>query len=171
MNTRTILAPFRVFVYGTLKRGFSNHDYFCRGITAIEEAVICGQLYALNDYIPTLAIPEASILARGSLTYADDQQHQLNASIDQEPLVATDVWRMIHGEVLTFPENERLARLDQLEGFHPPGPCLYHRVLAPVRLQGGEWLASWVYITGDRGYRHMEPLEGNVWENGKASSS
>ena len=72
MSTRTSPAPYRVFVYGTLKRGFSNHEYFCRGVTAIDEAVICGRLYALNAQIPTLAIPEASVLARGSLAYAED---------------------------------------------------------------------------------------------------
>jgi gamma-glutamylcyclotransferase (GGCT)/AIG2-like uncharacterized protein YtfP len=66
--------------------------------------------------------------------------------------------------VLTFPESERLAHLDQLEGFHPPGPCLYHRVLAPVWLQDGDWLTAWVYVMGDRGRRCVEPVDSENWE-------
>lgn len=99
--------------------------------------MICGRLYALNDYIPALSLLEASVLARGSLIYTDDRQCQLDISVDQKPAIDTDAWRLIHGEVLPFTESKRLARLDQLEGFCPPGPCLYHRVLAPVRVQSG----------------------------------
>lgn len=113
MSRQTTPAPFRVFVYGTLKRGFSNHEYFCRGVTAIEEAVICGRLYALNTYIPALAIPDASVLAHGSLDYASDHRCQRDIVVDSEHPASTDDWRMIHGEVLTFTEPERLARLAQ----------------------------------------------------------
>lgn len=164
MSRQTTPAPFRVFVYGTLKRGFSNHEYFCRGVTGIEEAVIYGRLYALNAQIPALAIPETSVLAHGSLAYAGECQRQWDVVVDREQAASTDTWRMIHGEVLTFTEPERLARLDQLEGFHPPGACLYHRVLAPVRLQSGEWLAAWVYTVGHRGYCHAQPLDSERWE-------
>jgi len=163
MSRQTTPAPFRVFVYGTLKRGFSNHEYFCRGVTAIEEAVICGRLYALNAYIPALAIPDTSVLAHGSLDYASDRRCQWDVVVDREQPASTDDWRMIHGEALTFTEPERLARLDQLEGFHPPNPCLYYRVLAPVRLQGGEWLAAWVYTVGDRVHSRLLPVESNCW--------
>ena len=116
MSRQATPAPFRVFVYGTLKRGFSNHEYFCRGVTAIEDAVICGRLYALNAHIPALAIPDTSVLAHGSLDNADDHRCQRSIVIDREQPVITDAWRMIHGEVLTFSEPERLARLDHLEG-------------------------------------------------------
>jgi len=163
MSKQTIPAPFRVFVYGTLKRGFSNHEYFCRGVTAVEEAVICGRLYALNAHIPALVIPDASVLANGSLDYASDHRCQWDVVVDREQHASTDTWRMIHGEVLTFTEPERLARLDQLEGFRPPGLCLYHRVLAPVRLQSGEWLAAWVYTVGDRVHSRLLPAESNCW--------
>ncbi len=163
MSRQTTPAPFRVFVYGTLKRGFSNHDFFCRGVTAIEEAVICGRLYALNAHIPALAIPETSILAYGSLDYADDHRRQRDSVVDLEQPTITDAWRMIHGEVLTFTEPEHLERLDQLEGFHPPAPCLYHRVLAPVRLHSAGWLAAWVYTVGDRAPARLHPIDGNRW--------
>jgi len=163
MSRQTTPAPFRVFVYGTLKRGFSNHEAFCRGVTGIEDAVICGQLYALNASIPALAIPATSVLAHGSLDYASDCRCQRDAAVPREQPVISDAWRMIHGEVLTFSEPERLARLDRLEGFRPPGPCLYHRVLAPVLMLCGEWLAVWVYTVGDHGFVKLLPVDGSRW--------
>ena len=164
MSILTTPAPFRVFVYGTLKRGFSNHNYFCCGVTSIEKAVVCGRLYALNAYIPALVIPDTAVLTHGSLDYADDRRRQWNVVVDQEQPTITDAWRMVHGEVLTFIEPERLARLDQLEGFHPPAPCLYHRVLVPVRVQSGEWLAAWVYTMGERATRYALPFDADKWE-------
>ena len=35
----------RLFVYGTLKRGYWNHDPFCRGVLAIQEAQVRGRLF------------------------------------------------------------------------------------------------------------------------------
>ena len=35
----------RLFVYGTLKRGYWNHDSFCQGILEIRDARIRGRLY------------------------------------------------------------------------------------------------------------------------------
>jgi gamma-glutamylcyclotransferase (GGCT)/AIG2-like uncharacterized protein YtfP len=103
------------------------------------------------------------VLAHGSLDYAHDHRRQRDSVGDLDQPTITDDWRMIHGEVLTFTEPERLARLDQLEGFHPPAPCLYHRVLAPVRLLGGEWLAAWVYTVGDHAPARLLPLDENRW--------
>ena len=163
MSRQITLASFRVFVYGTLKRGFSNHEYFCRGVTAIEEAVICGRLYALNAHIPALAIPENSILAHGSLDYTGDRRRQWDTVVDREQPSTTDAWCMIHGEVLTFTELERLARLDQLEGFHPPGPCLYHRVLAPVQIRSGEWVTAWVYTANELVSARLMLLHADCW--------
>lgn len=40
-NTRGVL---RIFVYGILKRGFWNHDRFCRGVLDIREAEVRGRL-------------------------------------------------------------------------------------------------------------------------------
>lgn len=38
-NTNGML---RLFVHGTLKRGFWNHDRFCRGVLTVENAVVSG---------------------------------------------------------------------------------------------------------------------------------
>ena len=41
-NTSPVL---RLFVYGTLKRGYGNHDRFCQGVLEIREAQVRGRLY------------------------------------------------------------------------------------------------------------------------------
>jgi hypothetical protein len=41
----------RLFVYGTLKRGFWNHDRFCRGVLTVEDAVVRGRLFETNSGI------------------------------------------------------------------------------------------------------------------------
>jgi len=55
-----------LFVYGTLKRGYWNHDRFCRGVLDVQEAVVRGRLYELPSGIPVLEVPEADILAHGT---------------------------------------------------------------------------------------------------------
>lgn len=42
------------FVYGTLKRGFRNHDRFCRDLLAVEDAMIGGRLFETPSGIPVL---------------------------------------------------------------------------------------------------------------------
>ena len=53
-NTTGLL---RLFVYGTLKRGYWNHERFCRGVLSVEEAVVWGRLYELPSGIPVLRCP------------------------------------------------------------------------------------------------------------------
>jgi len=62
-NTTGIL---RLFVYGTLKRGYWNHDRFCRGVLDVQEAVVRGRLYEMPSGIPVLEVPETDILAHGT---------------------------------------------------------------------------------------------------------
>jgi hypothetical protein len=56
----------RLFVYGTLKRGFWNHNRFCRGVLAVKEAVVRGRLFETSSGIPVLQVPEEDILAIGN---------------------------------------------------------------------------------------------------------
>ncbi|WP_211341206.1 gamma-glutamylcyclotransferase family protein [Desulfoglaeba alkanexedens] len=56
----------RLFVYGTLKRGFWNHDRFCRGVLDVREAVVRGRLYEMHSGIPVLQVPDGDVLAHGS---------------------------------------------------------------------------------------------------------
>jgi len=62
-NTTGLL---RLFVYGTLKRGFWNHDRFCQGVLNVQEAVVRGRLYELPSDIPVLKVPAADVLAYGT---------------------------------------------------------------------------------------------------------
>jgi hypothetical protein len=52
-----------IFVYGTLKRGYANHDRFCHNAIDIQPATVLGRLYDLGAY-PALEVPDESILAR-----------------------------------------------------------------------------------------------------------
>ena len=55
----------RLFVYGTLKRGYWNHDPFCRGVLAIQEAQVRGRLFEGPGF-PVLEVPDEDILAHGT---------------------------------------------------------------------------------------------------------
>ena len=57
---------FRMFVYGTLKRGFDNHRRFCEGVLSVEEGWLRGRLYQLPAGYPALVIPERDVLADGT---------------------------------------------------------------------------------------------------------
>ena len=52
--------------------------------------------------------------------------------------------------------------IDRLEGFHPGGPCLYHRVLDPVQVNG-TMLPAWLYVVGDRWTGSVKELTGGIW--------
>ena len=56
----------RLFVHGTLKRGFWNHDRFCRGVLTVEDAVVRGRLFETSSGMPVLQVLEEDILAVGS---------------------------------------------------------------------------------------------------------
>ncbi len=55
----------RLFVYGTLKKGFWNFDRFCTRAISIEPATTWGRLYQLPAGFPALEVPERSIIATG----------------------------------------------------------------------------------------------------------
>ena len=57
--------PFYVtlFVYGTLMRGYWNHDRYCRNAVDIRPATTWGRLYALPVGYPALEIPDEKINA------------------------------------------------------------------------------------------------------------
>ena len=61
LNTNPEHTPetiLRLFVYGTLKRGYWNHQRFCAQARKIEPAVVWGRLYRLNAGFPALEVPE-----------------------------------------------------------------------------------------------------------------
>jgi len=163
----------RLFVYGTLKRGFWNHDRFCRGVLTVEDAVVCGRLFETPSGIPVLQVPEEDILAVGTTDPRADvatQAHVTARVSNPEPTPerllknATGApWAPVYGELLTFDDPEtRLPAIDRLEGFHLGGPCLYRRVLVPVRVNETV-LSAWLYVVGNRWAGGCKELTGGIW--------
>ncbi len=155
-NTNGML---RLFVYGTLKRGFWNHDRFCRGVLTVEDAVVRGRLFETSSSIPVLQVPEEDILAVGTTNPLADVATQAHVTArmsnpeptpDRLPNKGTGApWGPVYGELLAFddPEN-RLPAIDRLEGFHPGSQSLYSRVLVPVCMDRERRLTAWAYVAG-----------------------
>ena len=170
-NTSGLL---KLFVYGTLKRGFWNHDRFCRGVLTVDDAVVVhGRLFETSSGIPVLLVPEEDILAVGTTDPLADmarqahfaaRMHDPEPTPDWLPRKGTGApWGPVYGELLTFNDPEtRLPAIDRLEGFHPAGLCLYRRVLVPVRTNGVE-LPAWLYVVGDRWTGGCKELTGGIW--------
>ena len=103
--------------------------------------MVRGRLFETSSGIPVLLVPEEEILAVGTTN----------------PLA--DVGTRAHVTARMFnPEPTP----DRLEGFHPGGPCLYRRVLIPVRANG-TLLPAWFYAVGDRWTGSFKELTGGIW--------
>ena len=163
----------RLFVYGTLKRGFWNHDRFCRGVLTVEDAVVCGCLFETSSGIPVLMVPEEDILAVGTINPRADVATQAHVTArmsnpkpnpDRLPRKGTGApWGPVYGELLAFDDPEtRLPAIDRLEGFHPSGPCLYRRVLVSAQVHGTV-LPAWLYVGEDPISGRLTPLGGSRW--------
>ena len=145
----------KLFVYGTLKRGFRNHDRFCRGFLEVREAQVRGRLYDGPGY-PFLEVPDEDVLALGTSRPLDDVVTQERVGDQARPFpgldpasIETGAWGLVYGELiyLDFPER-RLPAIDGLEGFRPGNPSLYLRVLVPVAVDGACEIA-WTYVVAD----------------------
>lgn len=161
-RTTTEPARLTLFVYGSLKRGFENHEAFCRDALYTGEAVVQGRLYDLPDGYPGLVVPGKSVRATGTGNpWADAAtQERSNSAASTIAEVRAAGWDEVHGELLVFPEPGRqLPPLDRLEGFDPYGPSLYRRVLLPVK-KGDSPLLAWTYIVGAPSGTH---LTGGRW--------
>jgi len=164
---------FRLFVYGTLKRGFWNHDRFCRGVVTVEDATVCGRLFETSSGIPVLQVPEEDILAVGTTNPLADVATQAHVtarlfnpqSTIINPQYEGAPWGPVYGELLAFDDPViRLPTIDRLEGFHPGGHCLYRRVLVPIRTNGTE-LPAWLYVADTTGHRGFKPLPSGKWRS------
>ncbi|MCO5761486.1 MAG: gamma-glutamylcyclotransferase, partial [Chromatiaceae bacterium] len=96
----------RLFVYGTLKRGYWNHQRFCAQARSIEPAVVWGRLYHLNAGFPALEVPEGLILARGTADPLADARRQQEIGTPRFGRPTGD-WDLIHGELVTFTDPQR----------------------------------------------------------------
>ena len=108
-NTSPVL---KLFVYGTLKRGYWNHDPFCEGVLEIRGARICGRLYEGPGF-PVLEVPDEDILAQGTADPLGDVATQARLSDrvgscsrpDRES-ATLGAWGAVYGELLTFDDPE-----------------------------------------------------------------
>ena len=134
----------RLFVYGTLKRGYWNHQRFCAQARSIEPAVVWGKLYHLNAGFPALEVPEGLILSRGTADPLADARRQREIDTPRFGRPTGD-WDLIHGELVTFTDPQRdLPPIDRLEGFRPGGHSMYQRVMVAV-LCGRTSITAWTY--------------------------
>lgn len=147
----------RLFVYGSLKRGFNNHNLYCRGVRSVEVAHTPGKLYRMPTGYPALVLPQGRLLARGSGPARADleiqQRIEKNAVATGTALASPGRWggNLVYGELLTFADPDgRLRSIDALEQFRPGRKNRYERVLILVysRTQRAELLA-WTYVAGD----------------------
>jgi gamma-glutamylcyclotransferase (GGCT)/AIG2-like uncharacterized protein YtfP len=145
-----------IFVYGTLKQGYHNHNRYCRGAVSIEPAHVWGRLYALPAGYPGLIVPRESILATGTTNPTADAELQNSTKLEQQTLAKpTGDWDKITGELITLADPETdLPPIDRLEAFNPSGWSLYERVLIPAEVTG-VLRVVWVYdykqdICGER---------------------
>ena len=130
----------RVFVYGTLKRGERNHERFCRNVSRIEPATTRGRLYHLPFEFPGLVVDREEVRGIGTRDYSSDVLKQ--QSLPDAKTTSPD--GLVYGELISFPDPERLMALDALEDYAPGEDGLYERILLPVEVSGQRVLA-WAY--------------------------
>lgn len=156
---------FRLFVYGTLKRGYWNHEQFCQDAIYVEPASLPGQLYQLPSGIPVLEIPAESIIANGSDDLLNDVRIQVAA--EQRggiPMEYGGQWRWIEGEILCLPDPHRtVPRIDRLEGYNPGGFSSYRRVLVRARTNSGGATPAWCYVATSSLLRPATVLGSSAW--------
>ena len=152
----------RLFVYGTLKKGFWNFDRFCTRAVRIEPATTWGRLYQLPAGFPALEVPESSILATGTADPLADTRTQNTIELAENAMPRPEGdWDLVHGELMTFANPcFDLPPIDRLEAFDPNGRCVYKRVLVVVESDNGT-KRCWTYTMKD--YMGRERLTSGKW--------
>ena len=163
MNTSGML---KLFVYGTLKRGYWNHDVFCEGVLEIREAQVLGRLYEGPGF-PLLEVLDEDVLASGTADPLADVATQARLSDQvgscsgpERESATAGAWGAVYGELLAFDDPaSRLPAIDRLEGFRPGCPSLYRRVLVPAKVSDACELA-WVYTVETTGIKRRRIVSG-----------
>lgn len=155
-----------IFVYGTLKEGYWNHEAFCSDAISIQDATVRGRLYELPSGIPVLEVPDHDIIAHGSADILGDiaMQHGIEASMPGYLECNGEGWQQIEGEFITLPDpGMTLPPMDRLEGFNPDGASLYIRVLVSVKLHDQCVTSAWCYVAGSATTRMLTPTFLTRW--------
>lgn len=143
-NDSEMNSSFPLFVYGTLKKGFSNYERHCTTAVSVEKAWCWGRLYDLDAGYPAMEIPEACIQAVGTSAYLLDAQQKGKVVNFDAP---HGDWDLVQGELMWFsyPAQE-IPPIDLLEDFDPEGGNnLYERVLVTIKTEE-ELLNAWTYV-------------------------
>ena len=143
----------KVFVYGTLKKGFGNHRKV-ESATKIQKATISGKLY--NAGLPYVTMEREDYSKVGTASLDTDIKNFNSLDCDDLPELKEEC---VHGELLTFSDWTVLKSLDSLEGFNPTflqsnldaifDSNLYTRVLTtcvPDDSEDFEPEPCWIYI-------------------------
>lgn len=152
----------RLFVYGTLKRGYWNHETYCGSAISVEQATVRGRLYELPSGIPVREVPDEDIAAAGTFSPSADLRTQNDTAMNQDSMPPRG--DQVHGELISFDYTDlRLPQIDRLEGYSPSACALYRRVLIPVFLASGEMVSAWCYVAEPAwGYERMRVI-GSRW--------
>jgi gamma-glutamylcyclotransferase (GGCT)/AIG2-like uncharacterized protein YtfP len=139
-----------LFTYGTLQPGHAPAAIASAAarLRHIGEGHVRGTLYDLGRY------PGAILNANP----ADTNARNANSR-------AANSARKIHGAVYKLPDDYALLRrLDAYEEYIPNAPALslYLRVLHPVELAVGQFLACWMYVY-NRDVRSARVVESGRW--------
>ncbi|MDR1080654.1 MAG: gamma-glutamylcyclotransferase [Deltaproteobacteria bacterium] len=151
-------AMLKLYVYGSLKQGFWNHDHYCRGVVSVREAEVIGRLFKLPSGVPVLEVPPNLVLAEGTLDPRGDALLQKeHAECFGETRVAEPEmpgympeygWGSVRGEIMSFNDPLlRLPHIDTLEGYLQGGSSPYRRLLYPSR-HGSRVEPVWLYAAG-----------------------
>ncbi|MGW0820081.1 gamma-glutamylcyclotransferase family protein [Streptomyces sp. NPDC002845] len=106
------------FVYGTLRPGEHNHDFFLRGRTESEEPAVMRGLVLYDGPGYPYAVEEPGGVVAGEVVTARPGAY-----------------------------DELLRALDHLENYAPGDPCnLYERVAREVTRADGTAVRAWVYV-------------------------
>ncbi len=163
----------RIFVYGTLKRGFPNHNQYCTGALRVCPAWLRGKLFTLTAEIPAMIVPNEDILVLGTVNAVADieAQEKFESLLRRNGIVISASpsggpgWGKVQGELLIFDDPQtRLPLLDSLEEFRPGLASTYIRALVFITLPGGLQTSAWTYIAGCDPAT-LEAYAGEVWEN------
>jgi gamma-glutamylcyclotransferase (GGCT)/AIG2-like uncharacterized protein YtfP len=159
---RNIMSMTTLFCYGTLKRGYWNHEIYCSEAISIEAATVRGKLYGLPSGIPVLEVPDEDILAVGTNDPLADARTQALVTIPPS-ISEPNGWGVIHGEIMVFEKPcVDMPPIDRLEGFSPGQVSLYRRVLVPVITSSGNVILAWCYVASSLN-RNEKPTGKCVW--------
>lgn len=124
-----------VFVYGTLRPGYHNHDWALKGRTVSEETATLNQAVMFDyGHFPFV-----------SITHPEAATHQ------------------VQGVLVTIPDEhyqDVVKDLDMLEGYRAPGSNtnLYDRVEVEVTTRSGATVTAWTYVAA----ANREAVIGNL---------